>query len=589
MHTSRNNWYKFVVLPDKKFLIAIMLLSIGVASYLGYLTPRLISDLYESYGSTDIAFKDAVLAIVVVFVAEYVNQVIYQFSINKYMQHLIQHARSISFSSWLLSYEAIKERDDKKYPLGELLARIMSDTEAMMELVGSGSFKIFIDVAFIGSCLISFLSLNTTSGIFLIIAEILACAVLLWGSKYMGKIYLEVRKSNGMMARSVSTLTAGTRTTYYTPNGGYASKKSLASFEDFLQKQLKANVWDASYYSMAESLFPLLLALLVIVFPYSNIVEMAVLAAIIDLIQRSINPIKDMSSKVSSIQRARSGLIRIQEFNNDIQAGPASKFDDYFEPINFASVEVCIEHFEYPKKIADQETKIFSLDNIHFKAERGQLVGIVGLSGSGKSTVLKILATDILCDSAHIKIETNDGKELVFNQSKYDELAQYKHQVSMVSQDSHVFTESLQFNITLGQKSDAEFQEFWQRVGMALPYLKKWQVKPQDIIQSADLSMGQKQLIAALRSCFLTKPIVLFDEISSGLDSELEQALRELVLLIQKKSLTIIVAHRIETIVKSNLILVMDKGKLEAQGTHETLLRDSATYQEFIAQLRALQ
>ena len=589
MSIFKNNWFKYIYLADKKILIAIMLVSILIASYLGYLTPRLISDLYKSYDSSAIDFKNAAWALIIVFLFEYVNQVLYQFSVNKYMQHLIQHVRSLSFSNWLLSYESIKNSDDKKYPLGELLSRIMSDTEALMELVGSGSFKVFIDVAFIGSCLISFLSLNTTSGIFLIVAEVLACALLLWGRKYMGVIYLEVRKATGVMARSVATLTAGTKKTYYTPNGSYASKKSLGAFEDFLSKQLKANVWDASYYSIAESLFPLLLALLVIIFPYSHIVEMAVLAAIIDLIQRSINPIKDMSSKVSSIQRARSGLIRITEFNNDIQQGPASKFDDVFGLIDFKSLEVNIDHFEYPYKSADDVAKKFSLRDIHFSADRGQLVGIVGLSGSGKSTVLKILATDILCKDAQVKIKTKSGEDLVFNQSKFDDLAQYKHQVSIVSQDSHVFTESLKFNITLGQKSDSEFDKFWQKIVGGLSYLKKWKVGPDDIIRPSELSMGQKQLISALRSCFLSKPIVLFDEISSGLDSDLELALRKLVLLIQKNSLTIIVAHRIETIIQSDLILVMHEGHLEAKGKHQDLLTNSATYQEFISQLKSLQ
>ena len=106
------------------------------------------------------------------------------------------------------------------------------------------------------------------------------------------------------------------------------------------------------------------------------------------------------------------------------------------------------------------------------------------------------------------------------------------------------------------------------------------------IVRPNDLSMGQKQLISALRSCYLKKPIVLFDEISSGLDSELEEALRKLVLLIQKNSLTVIVAHRVETIVNAGQILVMKDGKLDGVGTHSELLNENATYQEFISQVR---
>ena len=73
-----------------------------------------------------------------------------------------------------------------------------------------------------------------------------------------------------------------------------------------------------------------------------------------------------------------------------------------------------------------------------------------------------------------------------------------------------------------------------------IPYLDRWGVEAEETLKPKELSLGQKQLICALRSCYLAKPIVLFDEISSGLDSDLEDALKKLVLLIQKNSLTII-------------------------------------------------
>lgn len=584
MNTLKNSWSDYVILKDKKYLIAIIFLSLGVSSYLGFLTPRLISDLYSSYEKPN-TFDSAIWALILVFAVEYFIQVTYNLSINKYMQHLIQHVRSISYSNWILSYEAIGGSDDHKYPLGEVLARLISDTEALMELVGSGSFKIFIDFAFIISCLISFLSLNTTAGAFLITAEVIACAILVWGSRYMAKIYMDVRKSTGAMSRSLANLVGGVRMTYFTPNNKYASKKAYDVFEDFLSKQLKANVWDASYFSIAESLFPVLLALLVIIFPYSQIVEMAILAAIIDLIQRSITPIKDVSAKISSIQRARTGLVRIQEFNGDLKHQPASNFEDDFQTSDFKKLEVNIELFEYPQKNEDDQ---FRLQDIKFEAGQGQLIGIVGMSGSGKSTVLKILSTDILCDSATITMVTDQDKEICFHGANPKELTQYKRQVSIVSQDSHVFSESLKFNITLGQDTGSNFEEFWSRIQIEIPYLKNWSVGADTIIDPKRLSLGQKQLISALRSCYLTKPIVLFDEISSGLDSDLELALRKLVLMIQQKSLTIIVAHRIETIVNADKILVMEGGKLQSVGTHQQLVKDSAVYQDFISQLKNL-
>jgi len=587
VNISKNSWSEYLYLKDRKLIIIFVGMALAVSSYLGYITPILTRELYLSFEGEGL-FEPIIKKLVLLFFAEYIVQVCYQTSINKYVQHLVQHVRSLSYSNWIRSHESLGsgKHGDEKYPMGEVLSRILNDTEAVIELVQSGSFKIFIDLAFIGSCLISFLSLNTTSGIALIVSEVLACFLLLLGSKKMSVVYMAVRKSMGDMSRSLTNITAGLRFSFHTPNDNYASKTSEASFEDFLKKQLKANIWDAGYFALAESLFPILLAVLVLIFPYSQIVEMAVLAAIIDLIQRSINPIKELSAKMSSIQRAKTGIIRIHEFNEDISKLPQMEFDDEFEKINFGKVKVDIENFTYPNQNTGSD-KAFGLKDIHFEASQGELIGIVGLSGSGKSTLLKILAADLLSDESTLTIYDVNKTHLTFSAKNIDSIDYYKRQVSIVSQDSHVFSESLKFNITLGQREE-HFDEFWKKIQSSVAYLKQWGVTPDSVIDPKDLSMGQKQLLSALRSCFLTKPIVLFDEISSGLDSELEFALRKLVLLIQEHSLTIIVAHRIETIVKSDKILVMHEGCLQNIGTHEKLIQSSAVYQEFIDQLKTL-
>ena len=585
MNILKNRWFEYIYIPGSKILIFMIMLALVVSAVLGYYTPIVISSLYESFNA-EAGFAPILWALGALFVGEYFASVVYQLGLSRYIQKLLQHIRSKSYRRWILAYDSIGKGKfgSHNYPMGEVIARILNDTEAVMEMVSSGSFKIFIDFAFIISSLVSFVRLNTVSGIALIIAETLVCVALVIGSKKMAKVYMAVRKSTGHLNRSVANISAGLRHTFHTPNDHFASKTSEAAFEDFLKKQLKANIWDASYFAIAESLFPILLALLVIVFPYSHITEMAIIAAIIDLIQRSIAPIKEVASKISGIQRAKTGMDRIFEFNTDLETMPKSSLEEEeFVIEDFSGLEVDVYSFSYPVKSDEQTT--FALKDVCFKAKAGDLIGIVGMSGSGKSTLLKILSTDIICPESKIKIERSEHPSIEFAGSNLEGIAKYKRQVSIVSQDSHVFSESLKFNITFDQGSDEEFSRFWKEVNGRIPYLKKWGVTPEDVIKTKELSMGQKQLISALRSCYLKKPIVLFDEISSGLDSELEEALRKLVLLIQKKSLTIIVAHRVETILNADQILVMKEGLLEARGTHTELLNKNATYQEFIAQV----
>ena len=210
----------------------------------------------------------------------------------------------------------------------------------------------------------------------------------------------------------------------------------------------------------------------------------------------------------------------------------------------------------------------------------------MGLSGSGKSTLLNILAANIVPDKADIKLKCEDSdKGHCYPGEGPMDVVRYREQIGIVSQESHVFSESLAFNITLSDQTPEDFQKFWNWIEQQIPYFLEWGVKPDGHINPTDLSSGQKQLIAAVRSCYLKKTIVLFDEISSGLDGSLEAALRKVVLLVQQNSLTIIVAHRVETIVDADQIIVMDDGKLVSIGRHKELLESSQTYAQFLNEL----
>lgn len=587
MSSLKNKWVEHFYLNDQKLVLFFIIFSLVGSAIIGFLTPQYIKDLYESY-NTPGATEKAVYLVMALFIGEYIVSFIYQVAINRYVQKLLSFIRSRSYKEWMLSIESGggKYHSEQKYPMGEVLSRILTDTEAVTEMVSSGSFRIFIDFTFILSCLIGFVKLNTIAGAGLIIAEVLACILLILGSKKMADVYMEVRKSTGIMSRVIANLSGGFRFTFFHPHLNYASKKGYDSFEDFVQKQLKANIWDAGYFSLAESLFPILLALLVVIFPYSQITELAILAAIVDLIQRSIGPIKEVTGKISSIQRARTGIVRIEEFNRDLDKMPKTDFQNKNNKIELEKLEFSISKFQYPsKKNGKDPGKDFSLENIFINAAAGQLIGIVGQSGCGKSTLLKLLATTIISDSAKINIYCKDKKILHFSGLNQQDLLAYKSQVSIVSQDSHVFSASIQFNISLSYQDQPHFHNFWEKVKKEIPYVQHWGVEAISIVNPKELSLGQKQLLSALRSCYLTKPIVLFDEISSGLDSELEEALRKLVLWIQQYSLTFIVAHRIETIIHADQIFVLSNGKVVDQGRHKELMSSSASYQEFIAQL----
>jgi len=588
MSTSKNKWYNLFLFSGSKLTLGFVFTCLLTSSYLGILTPKLISNLSRTY-QDESAFKAALLSLFINFSAVYINRVVYQLSVNKYVRLLIQYARTQTYARWLSS----NEHDSEKYPQGEILSRIMSDTEAIRDLITSGSFGIFIDLCFVISCLVGFISLHQFSGFFISGSELLATILLIWGSRLMRDIFMRLRNSQAKVNRVTANVLGGFHQMYYTRHNQYSSRKSNEAFDDFLEKQNQANNMDAAYYALAESLYPILLALVIFVFPYAGLTEAALIFAIVDLIQRSINPIKEISGKIANIQRAFTGIDRIQNFLTDM---PLKPFQTPFKISRnkLIVMDVNIPFFSYPPRSnRESEEKIidskegFYLEDIHFQGKPGELIGIVGLSGCGKSTLLNILAGNVIASQANVKLKL-EGEKKLYELNLLD-LDLYRQEVSIVSQESHIFSESLYFNITLKSNPNAnelhEFDMSWKKLEESIPYLKTMRLNASEKIHPSQLSLGQKQLLAGVRACYLKKNVVFFDEISSALDSDLELALRKCILIIQEFSLTIIVAHRVETIVAADKILVMEKGRIIQSGNHSELLNSSRVYQDFIQEL----
>lgn len=570
--SSNHKWWSYLYLRGETFLVGFILLNLCVAAVLGYYTPRLIADFYQSLTSDSVFAKQFSL-LVTLYIAEYFNRSLYLLACNRYVQLLLNNVREQSYSRWLKS-SLRRSKAHEDYPMGEVLARLMSDTESIREVVGSGSFAIFIDILFIFFCLISFLELNSSTGIYLFVAEILACWLLILGSRKMATVFMEVRRLTGYLSRVVTDLTNGLKELFFNRHDHYALRRGEKVFEEFLDKQLKANIWDASYYSAAESLYPILIAVVMIVIPFTQVVEVAILAALFDLIQKSITPIKDVAGKISVIQRAKTGIERLHQFNESF---PHQDQEAPVVDLELNELKVKINSFSYHHQ---QSQTAFELKDIELDLKIGQIIGIVGESGCGKSTLLKLLSAQYGAFDG--TAELNLLK--TFNLSHDQELLKLTPYMSLISQDSHVFSENLEFNIGLGKTEG--MSDFWIYASKQIPYLTRWGLGLADTIEPNKISMGQKQLISGLRALYLNKKVIMLDEISSGLDPELEKAYRDLLHLLRERSMTIIVTHRLETILEADQVFLMDAGRIMAHGKHQQMV-DIPAYRSFIEHLHS--
>ena len=582
MNILPNKWYKYFLFKGGNRKIVIALVCLVVSAFLGAYGPHLLVELGEALSNRE-NVRISLFKLGMLYVMVCINRIIYQCVSLSYVASLIERIRSLCYDSWVLNHDIQTEAESKsnsdRYPLGEVIARIMGDTDAFRELVTTGTLSIFIDIFFVVSCFVSFIYLNVFVGGFLLVAELMGCVLLYWGSKKMRKIFMEVRNARGQIFRSVGNIVGGIRESYYTENGHYAVKKGSRAFGNFLNKATLSNVYDATYYSFAESLYPMFLVLLLLLQPYSNIGKIALMFAIIDLIQRSIEPLKGIASKMANVQRALTGLERVGDFLESLKYIEKDKIVEKGSQ-QFDEMRVHIEKFSYGKG-----KDSFGLNNISFSARRGQLIGIVGMSGSGKSTLLNIMAARIIPQKTEIALVSHQDDRLSLTFSGLTGSDSYRCHIGVVSQESHIFSESVLFNVSFEQKSTKEFQLFWEWVSEKIPYLEQWGITPESVLNPKSISLGQRQLVAAIRACYLKKSVILFDEISSGLDSSLEEALREVILLVQKESITFVVAHRIETVLSADRILLLEEGTVVSSGTHGELSKNSNSYQDFILAL----
>ncbi|MDB5282396.1 MAG: ATP-binding cassette protein [Bacteroidota bacterium] len=230
------------------------------------------------------------------------------------------------------------------------------------------------------------------------------------------------------------------------------------------------------------------------------------------------------------------------------------------EPVK-GNVEFKNVNFSYPSR---KDIKLFS--DLSFKVDSGQKIALVGPSGSGKSTVIKLLSALYPFEGGEILI---DGKDI----RKYNITALRKN-FGTVPQDVILFGGTIRENIAYG-KSTATEEEINEaaRKAYALEFINSFPEGLDTVVgeRGIKLSGGQKQRIAIARAILRDPKILILDEATSALDSESEKLVKQALDELMKNRTTFIIAHRLSTIRQADVILVINKGKIVEQGTHNTL------------------
>ena len=234
--------------------------------------------------------------------------------------------------------------------------------------------------------------------------------------------------------------------------------------------------------------------------------------------------------------------------------------------INFSNV-----NFNYESNLDNRVLK-----DININITGNKMTALVGHSGSGKSTLLSLIPR--IYDPISGKVEV-DGQNI-----KEVKLSSLRKEISIVDQNTTLFDDTVLNNIKYA-KPDASNDEIFKAADMAMctDFINKLENKFETKIgeNGIKLSGGEKQRLSIARAFLKNSKIILLDEATSSLDSETEEKIQKALEKLISNKTTIVIAHRLSTILNSNIIYVLDKGKVIDQGKHNDLLKHSEIYQNF--------
>lgn len=276
-------------------------------------------------------------------------------------------------------------------------------------------------------------------------------------------------------------------------------------------------------------------------------------------------PVKTLSGIQSIVQR---GLAAAEDVF--AQLDTPAEIDRGTTPIEKARgfLEVDSLSFTYPG------SDTHALRNVSFTVKPGETVALVGRSGSGKSTIAQLLLRFYHPDAGEIRLD-----DLIVDEYR---LADYRRQFSVVSQAVELFSDTVRNNIAFGGLGESSYDQILEaaRRAHAIEFIERLPDGLDTRLgdNGAGLSGGQRQRLAIARALLKQAPVLILDEATSALDGESERAVQEALGSGQNQRATLVIAHRLSTIERADRIILLDKGEILAQGTHEQLVQSSALY-----------
>jgi len=299
--------------------------------------------------------------------------------------------------------------------------------------------------------------------------------------------------------------------------------------------------------------------------PLTSELTVGTLVTFLLLTQRLVNPLAQMSNVIERYEDAKASTKRILGLMN-----LPVRIQDDPDAVALADVEGRVEYDDVTFSYDGEE---IVLNDVDFEAEPGETVGLVGPTGAGKTTIVKLLLRLYDVDDGAVRVDGHDVRDVT--------LASLRGSMGYVGQDNFLFDGTIEENVRYGQ-FDASHEDVVEacKLAEAHEFIENMPEGYDTDIgeRGVKLSGGQRQRVAVARTILQRPEILIFDEATSAVDTETEMLIQRSIDELAADRTTFVIAHRLSTVRDADTILVIDQGEIVERGTHDDLLGEDGLY-----------
>ena len=458
----------------------------------------------------------------------------------------------------------------EKNKTGVLVARMTSDMQSLNEFAREGASSILTSLLTIfGATIAVFLVDAQLSLLSFLILPLLGIATKIFRN-HADKTYWSVREWIGQVLSSLQEGISGVRIIQ-----AYADEsKQLKRFKEVNNEHLKANMQSAKniaiYFPFLEITRVTSIAV-VIWFGAARIEQgtltVGELVALLFYLNYFFDPLIQLSFNYDLLRSAGSSMKKVFSILDEepvlSKTGTLSPKVDSINVIKFENVE-----FSYGRETV--------LNDVSFSIDRGEKIAIVGETGAGKSTIAKLILRFYLPNKGDVKFYGESSKDISQKWARKN--------IAYVPQESFLFRGSIRDNLIYSDPEKIDLNSELENIGLIDWFERYEDGLEQDVGErGANVSAGERQFIALLRAVLAKRQIIVFDEATANLDIESESSILDATDTLLDYQTSVVIAHRLETILNAEKILVMSEGKLVGFDNHETLLLNNETYQQLFS------